>query len=148
MAGCGMEPRPANDGTILPLEYTLLDDSDVRTSFSLVAMSAKDHILGLAIGDEASVWCNDGGDDGEWNLELGRPCPWYAGCIRCGGAPRGSYRHSGESGSLSGRDSLHSLPVSAAAPPMGRSTMSRRWCVERSPSSLEAVPESLESIWT
>lgn len=84
---------------------------EVRTSFSLVAMSARDHILGLVLGDEASVWWRLG-DDGGWNRELGCRCPWYAGCSKCAGFC--SYRHSGDSGSLSGLDSLHSLPVSTA----------------------------------
>lgn len=111
--------RAPREGTSLPaaVEYRV-DAADCGgPSLSLLAMSAKDQILGLEVTEAES--CGGEPDD------LGGK---KAGC---GGL---SYI-SGLSGPLSGLDSLHSLAVSAAK---------REWG-GRSPSSLEAVPESLES---
>lgn len=80
-------------------------------------MSARDQIRGFET-TEADSWGGEPDDLG--GKKAG-----------CGGR---SYI-SGLSGPLSCLDSLHSLAVSAA----------RRKCGGRSPSSLEAVPESLES---
>lgn len=86
-------------------------------SLSLLAISANDQIRGLE--DEEPDSCGGEPED------LGGK---KAGCDL-------SYGHSGLSGPLSGRDSLHSLLVSGP----------RRGCDGLSPSSLDAVPESFES---
>lgn len=84
----------------------------------MLAISARDHILGLA---EAGV-LPGGARDGK--------C-WYAGCI-------GRSYGSGDSGPLSARDSDHSDSVLCPS----KSNL----CCGRSPSSLDPVPESFPSI--
>ena len=114
------------------------------TSLSLLAISASDHILGL-FGFDALAPLGGGGDEAEEGLGP-RSREWYGGCKRWGCR---SNRHSGDSG----RDSDHSLPVSRPPPPAPgpppphgpRSKSSSLWWAVRSPSSLDTVPESLES---
>ena len=129
---------------------------------SLLAMSARDQILGLLITlvvlveapAEAACCCCCccWSTWWWWCRRASAGCPigglkWWraAGWSNGWGCPIGGRSNiSGEPGPLPGRDSDHSL--SLPSPPRSvRSSISRRF-EGRSPSSLEPVPESLESV--
>lgn len=120
MCNPGGGKRAFIDGISLPaaVEYNVDVAGWDPPSLSLLAISANDQIRGFAV----DVADNCGGDPDDLG---GRKAGWDL-----------SYKHSGLSGPLSGLDSLHSLPVSGA----------NRGCGGLSPSSLEPVPESFESV--